>query len=207
MELLRGKTSESYSGLFELLTMVKGVPTGYYQDLQETKLTLWRLMDNTLTCTEEMNGMMATLKVKPEKMWRQVDGSFVLATELAETLVTDAKLSFRESYKVAADLVNLTISRGATLNTLATSDVESSIEKLYGKKIKIPQSLVDKSTDPKLSLLRRKSLGSPHPDEVRRMVKEHGITAIQNRNELETKKAVVAKALEKLTTLAEHYSA
>ena len=107
MELLRGKTSESYSGLFELLTMVKGVPTGYYQDLQETKLTLWRLIDNTITCCEEMNGMMATLKVKPDKMWRQVDGSFVLATELAETLVTDAKLSFRESYKVAADLVNL----------------------------------------------------------------------------------------------------
>ena len=62
-----------------------------------------------------MNGMMATLKVKPDKMWRQVDGSFVLATELAETLVTDAKLSFRESYKVAADLVNLTISRGCNI--------------------------------------------------------------------------------------------
>jgi argininosuccinate lyase len=207
MELLRGKTSESYSGLFELLTMVKGVPTGYYQDLQETKLTLWRLMDNTLTCTEEMTGMIATLKVKPEKMWKQVDGSFVLATELAETLVTDAKLSFRESYKVAADLVNLTISRGATLNTLTISDVENSIEKLYKKKINISQSLVDKSTDPKLSLLRRKSLGSPHPDEVRRMVKEHSITAMKNWNELETKKAVVAKALENLTKLATHYSA
>ena len=91
------------------------------------------------------------------------------------------------------------------MNTLSTIDVENSIEKLYKKKVMIPQSLVDKSTDPKLSLLRRKSLGSPHPDEVRRMVKENSIVAMQNRKELETKKAVVANALDNLSKLAEHY--
>ena len=37
LELIRGKTGEVYGAMTELLTMVKGVPSGYYQDLQGTK--------------------------------------------------------------------------------------------------------------------------------------------------------------------------
>ena len=206
IELLRGKTGESYGALIELLTMEKGVTTGYVQDLQETKLTLWRTIENTQICLEIMTGAIATMKIKPEKLYRQVPGNFAMAVELAETLSNEADLSFRESYKIAADLVNLSISRGATLDKLKPEDVETSATNLYKKKIKINQSLIDKATDPKLSLQRRRSLGSPRPEEVKRMLKEHGVTAKEQRASLIKTRNDVESALKTLHETATRLS-
>jgi len=206
IELLRGKTGESYGALVELLTMEKGITTGYVQDLQETKLTLWRTIENTQICLEIMTGAIATMKIKPEKLYRQVPGNFAMAVELAETLSNEADLSFRESYKIAADLVNLSISRGATLDKLKPEDVVQSATSLYKKKIKVNQSLIDKATDPKLSLQRRRSLGSPRPEEVKRMLKEHGITAKKQRASLIKTRNDVESALKTLHETATRLS-
>jgi len=207
MELLRGKTGESYSGLFELLTMEKGVPTGYYADLQETKLTLWRTIDNALTCLEIMTEIISTMKVKPDKLAKQTVGSFTMAVELAETLTNEVGLSFRESYKITADLVNLVIGKGQTLDKLTPADVGASAMKLYNKKVKVSKSLIERATDPKQALQRRASLGSPHPDEVRRMIREHGAELVALRVKAEERRSGVEKSLENLQATAVRYSA
>jgi argininosuccinate lyase len=207
IELLRGKTGEAYGALVELLTMEKGVPTGYVQDLQETKLTLWRTLDNTQICLEIMAGAVATMKIKPERLARPVQGNFAMAVELAETLANDAGLSFRESYKIAADLVNLTISRGSTLDKLKPEDVTASAERLYKKKVKVTQALIDKATDPKKSLQRRVSLGSPRPEEVKRMLREHGAEAAEQRARLGERRSRLQTALDKLHATAARLSA
>ncbi len=206
LEILRGKTGESYSGVVELLTMEKGVPTGYYADLQETKLTLWRTIDNALACLEVMTGIISTMKVKPDKLAKQTVGSFTMAVELAETLTNEVGLSFRESYKIAADLVNLVISRGQTLDKLTPSDVEASAMKLYKKKVTVSESLIERATDPKQALLRRTSLGSPRPDEVRRMIREHGAELNVQRTRVEERRKAVETALENLHATATRYS-
>jgi argininosuccinate lyase len=202
IELLRGKTGESYGALTELLTMEKGLTTGYVQDLQETKLTLWRTIDNTQICLEIMAGAVATLKIKPEKLAKPLQGNFAMAVELAETLANETDLSFRESYKIVADLVNLAISRGSTLDKLTPKDVEASVTKLYNKKVKVTQALIDKATDPIQSLHRRRSLGSPSPAEVKKMLKEHGAAAKKQRIDLDKKRAAIEAAIENLHSTA-----
>jgi argininosuccinate lyase len=206
IELLRGKTGEAYGALMELLTMEKGLPTGYVQDLQETKLTLWRTVENTQICLEILTGAITTMKIKPEKLYRQVPGNFAMAVELAETLSNETSLSFRESYKIAADLVNLSLSRGKTLDKLKPEDVEASAIKLFKKKVKVTRALIDKATDPVHSLIRRVSLGSPSPTEVKRMLKEHGEGAKKQRAELSKKKERIESALSKLRQTSETYS-
>jgi argininosuccinate lyase len=207
IELLRGKTGESYGALIELLTMEKGLTSGYVQDLQETKLTLWRTIDNTQICLEIMAGAISTMKIKSERLAKPLKGNFAMAVELAETLANETSLSFRESYKIAADLVNLTISRGATLDRLKPEDVEASAAKLYKKKVKVTQALIDKATDPMQSLQRRVSLGSPNPVEVKRMLKEHSVLAKKQRSELAKKRGSIEAALEKLHQTAAAQSA
>jgi argininosuccinate lyase len=198
IELLRGKTGEAYGALTELLTMEKGVPTGYFEDLQETKLTLWRTIDNTQICLEIMAGAVTTMKIRPEKLYRQVPGNFAMAVELAETLTNEAGLSFRESYKITANLVNLTIKRGTTLDELKPGDVEAVADELYKKKVNVTQALINNATDPKQSLQRRKSLGSPRPDEVKRMLKQHGKAAKKQREELQRKRNLIEASLKNL---------
>ena len=206
IELLRGKSGEATGALMELLTMTKGLGSGYVQDLQETKLTLWRTVYNTQICLEIMTGAVATMKIKNEKLAKPLVGNFALATELAETLVNETPLSFREAYKIAADLVNTTISRGSTLDKLTPKNIEESAEKLYKKKIKITPALVEKATDPIQSLKRRKSIGAPSPAEVKRMVKEHGAAVKEQRMGLEARKKAVELALKNLHDTAARLS-
>ena len=202
IELLRGKTGQSTGALMEILTMTKGLASGYVQDLQETKLTLWRTVYNTQICLAIMEGAIDTMKIKPEKLAKPLQGNFAMAVELAETLANDTNLSFREAYKIAADLTNLTIDRSSTLDKLTPKDVEESAVKLYKKSIKVTQTLIDTATDPMKSLERRVSLGSPSPKEVKKMLKEHAVTAKKQRIDLDKKKAAVEEALANLHSIA-----
>jgi argininosuccinate lyase len=175
IELIRGKTAEVYGVLQEMMTMVKGLPTGYYQDLQQTKLALWRAFDTAKTSVEVLNGAISTLTVNNDKMLAQTKGSFIFAVQLAETLAEDA-LSFREAYKVTAGVVKNLIDEGRTLEDLKPEDVKKVAKELFGKDIKVSSSIAEKVSDPKKALNNLRSPGSPHPAEIS--------MAVENRLEL-----------------------
>ncbi|MCD6361955.1 MAG: hypothetical protein J7M38_13950, partial [Armatimonadetes bacterium] len=162
--------------LQELMTMVKGLPTGYYQDLQQTKIALWRAFDTTKTSVEVLNGIMGTLKVNEDKMMKQVKGSFIFAVQLAETLAENESLSFREAYKITAEIVKKLVAEGRTLEDLKAEEVQKVVKDLFNKDIKVSSSIAEKISNPKKALNNLRSPGSPHPAEI-------GM-AIENRLEL-----------------------
>ena len=206
LELIRGKSSEVYGCLTELLTMVKGVNSGYYQDLQQTKIPLWRCLDTTRTSLEVMTGIVSTLTVNEEKMRERLKGSLTVAVELAETLVTEAGLSFRESYQTAAALVRKVLAEGRTLSDLAPSEIDAVAEEVLGKGAQISQEHLDQATDPEACLMRRKSEGSPHPDHVRAMLKTRAEVVQSIRSGLEAQTGKVSGALESLQGKVASYS-
>ncbi|MCJ7732110.1 argininosuccinate lyase [Candidatus Bathyarchaeota archaeon] len=160
IELIRGKTAEVYGVLQEMMTMVKGLPTGYYQDLQQTKIALWRAFDTSRTSVEVLNGAISTLTVNNDKMLAQTKGSFIFAVQLAETLAEDA-LSFREAYKVTAGVVKNLIDEGRTLEDLKPEDVKKVAKELFGKDIKVSSSIAEKVSDPKKALNNLRSQAAP----------------------------------------------
>jgi argininosuccinate lyase len=202
IELLRGKSRQAVGALMELLTMTKGLGSGYVQDMQETKITLWRTVYNTQICLEIMEGAVSTMKVNKEKLAKPLEGNFAIAVELAESLSNETPLSFREAYKIAADLTNVVISRGSTLDKLTPKDVEESAAKLYNKKLTVTKDFLLKATDPIQRINKRVSLGAPSPFEVKRMVKEHGAEAKKQRADIAKKKKALESAIDNLHATA-----
>ena len=172
LELIRGKSAEAYGCLTELLTMVKGVSSGYYQDLQQTKIPLWRCLDTTRTSLEVMTGIVSTLHVREDRMREKLKGSLVVAVELAEALVMEAGLSFREAYKLVASLVRDSVEEDRDLSELSTSEIDAKANEILGKGVELREGLLDEATDPEACLLRRRSEGSPHPSQTARMLEE-----------------------------------
>jgi argininosuccinate lyase len=206
LELIRGKSSEVYGCLSELLTMVKGVNSGYYQDLQQTKIPLWRCLDTTRTSLEVMTGIVSTLTVNEEKMRDRLKGSLTVAVELAETLVTEAGLSFRESYMTAAALVRKILEENRTLTDLAPSEIDATAKEVLGKGAQISQKNLDQSTDPESCLIRRRSEGSPNPVNVRAMLEKRAGIVKSIRSDLEGQTEKVFNALEFLQGKVASYS-
>jgi len=172
LELIRGKTGEVYGALMELLTMVKGVTSGYSQDLQGTKPPLWRCFDTVNTCLEVMTGVVSTIKVKEERMRGMAEGSLTVAVDLAERLVETAGLSFREAYRLVAALVKATSEKGMRLQELEPAALAETSTMILGKRVEVDKEFIRDATSLQSSLKRRKSLGSPQPREVRRMLTE-----------------------------------
>lgn len=166
IELLRGKTSVAYGALLELLTMVKGVPTGYYQDLQQTKISLWNTLDNCDSSLEVINGVIGTIKFNEIRMLKGTEDSFVYALELCEALVDETELNFREAYNVTATLVNRVSMNDQKLKDVTPQVIKEVSSETVGKPITVHQSLINNVFNPLQALKRRKSLGSPNPEMV-----------------------------------------
>jgi len=205
LELVRGKTGEVYGALMELLTMVKGLPSGYYQDLQGTKPPLWKCFDTVKTCLEVMTGIISTLKVNEERMRRRVDGSLTVAVDMAERLVEEKGLSFREAYKLVAALVKEVLEKKAHLQDLNPVEVAEISFKTIGKRIEVSEDFIKDATNPLSSLLNRESQGSPQPKQVKRMIGERRRQIKECKAKLEERRSTVAVAMSRLTKTIEDY--
>jgi len=146
LELVRGRASEVYSALEELLTMVKGVPTGYHHDLQGTKPPLWRCLDVVKGSLRIMDGAISTMTVKAERMRRVAEESYTYAVDLAEALVVEAGLPFREAYRVVAHIVRSL--KGRNLRELTLKELEAAAREILGKSIGVRRTLIEEVADP-----------------------------------------------------------
>ncbi|MCX6695625.1 MAG: argininosuccinate lyase [Candidatus Altiarchaeota archaeon] len=166
-ELTRGRTGRVYGALMQLLTMMKGIPMGYNRDLQEDKPPLWASFDvieKTLVVTA---GMIETMKVDEERLEELAGANFTTATELANHLVREHGLSFRQCHHIVGDLVGTLHRNGKTFMDF---DVVDKVLSKHGIKVKFDE--MRNIFDPKKNIHTYRSLGSTSPKEVRRMIKD-----------------------------------
>jgi len=115
-ELARGKAGRLVGNLTALLTLLKGLPTGYNRDLQEDKEALFDTVDTLLLTLPAMAGAAQTAALRPERM-RSVMDAQLMATDVADYLVRRG-VPFRESHEVVGRLVRRAEEAGVSLAAL-----------------------------------------------------------------------------------------
>lgn len=115
-ELIRGKSGRLIGNLVGLLTVLKGLPTGYNRDLQEDKRLLFDSLDQLLLVLPAVAG---TLKgaTWDDARARALLSEELLATDLADYLVRRG-VPFRTSHDVVGRLVSLAEDEGVVLSAL-----------------------------------------------------------------------------------------
>lgn len=116
-ELIRGKSGRVVGAWVALVTVVKGLPLAYNKDLQETQEPLYDAVETVLACLRIARGMIASLSFDTERMRAAIDAGHLVATELADYLVTKG-VPFREAHDVAGHLVRVANDRGVELAAL-----------------------------------------------------------------------------------------
>ncbi len=117
-ELARGKSARLIGSLTALLTLLKGLPTGYNRDLQEDKAPLFDTVDTLRLTLPPMAGALRTAELRPEAMRAALD-TVMLATDLADHLVRRG-LPFRTAHEVVGRLVRAAEKEGVGLDELTT---------------------------------------------------------------------------------------
>ena len=138
---------------------------GYNRDFQEDKPPLWEAFDIVKACLGLLPELLRTTDFKTERMAELANANFATATELANYLVKEHKISFRECHEIVGWLVGELVQQEKTF-----SDWELTQELLKQKNIDIPISHLKQILDAALAIQNNQSLGGTSPAEVRRMI-------------------------------------
>ncbi|MFN7134494.1 MAG: lyase family protein, partial [Myxococcales bacterium] len=120
-ELLRGKSAGAVGDLMALITLLKGMPTGYMRDRQEDKLPLFSADERLALCLKTLGTGLAGIRLRPERTLPGVKEGFTQATDLAERLVARG-VPFRDAYKAVGALVRLCVDASRPLASITLEE-------------------------------------------------------------------------------------
>lgn len=124
-ELVRAKAA-LITGLYvSLQGAVKALPLAYAKDLQDDKRLTFEAFDTFNLCVRAMTGMISTIVFRPDAMRAAAAKGFSTATDLADWLVRELGLPFREAHHVTGQLVAMAERKGCDLPDLTISDMKS----------------------------------------------------------------------------------
>ncbi len=122
-ELVRAKTGRVAGAFVSLSMVMKGLPLAYSKDMQEDKEVTFDALDNLSLMLAAMTGMVADLEPDAERMKAAAARGYSTATDLADWLVREAGLPFREAHHVTGAIVKLAEGRGCQLDQLSLDEM------------------------------------------------------------------------------------
>ncbi|MCB1457008.1 MAG: argininosuccinate lyase [Nitratireductor sp.] len=161
-ELVRAKTGRINGDLIALLTIMKGLALTYSKDMQEDKEAVFDAAENLELAIRAMTGMVTDMEPRPEAMAKAAGSGYSIATDLADWLVRETGLPFREAHHVTGRAVAMAESRGCGLEDLSLAELQSLDPKITAEIFAVLS--VQKS------VASRKSFGGTAPANVREQV-------------------------------------
>ena len=124
-ELIRAKIGRIFGANVALMTVMKGLPLTYSKDMQEDKEQTFDAADNLMLALAAMTGMVADMTAQRENLKVAASGGFSTATDLADWLVRELGLPFRDAHHVTGSLVAMAEGKGCDLPDLSLDDMRS----------------------------------------------------------------------------------
>ena len=124
-ELIRAKPGRIFGNLMSLMTVLKGLPMTYGKDMQEDKEPVFDTVRNIELSIFNMDGMIKEIEPISEKMMQALQKGFPTATDIADYLVTNLKIPFREAHHLTGKIVLLAESKMTSLEGLTLEDIQS----------------------------------------------------------------------------------
>ena len=124
-ELLRAKIGRIFGANVALMTIMKGLPLTYSKDMQEDKEQTFDAADSLMLGLAAMAGMVADMKARPDDLRIAAAMGFSTATDLADWLVRELGLPFRDAHHITGTLVAKAEELGCDLPELSLGDMQA----------------------------------------------------------------------------------
>jgi len=122
-ELVRGKTGRVYGNLMALLTTMKALPLTYNKDMQEDKEAVFDTVDTMEQCLTVISLLLREISFNGENMRKASEEGYIMATDLAEYLVTKG-MTFRKAHETVGEIVLFAIDRKKPLKELTLKELK-----------------------------------------------------------------------------------
>ncbi|MFB9141047.1 argininosuccinate lyase [Maritalea porphyrae] len=136
-ELIRAKIGRIMGALTSLMIVMKGLPLAYSKDMQEDKEVAFDAFDSLGLALAAMTGMINDLKVNREAMRDAAGSGFSTATDLADWLVREANVPFRDAHHITGAAVAKAEEKGCDLDGLTIEDLKEVDERIDSRVFKV----------------------------------------------------------------------
>ena len=164
-ELIRGRTGINYGKLNSILTIMKGLPISYFKDLQDDKTLVFEGFDTLKDTLIMSNELIKNVYPDKTRMFNMAKTGYTTATDFADYLVKDKKLSFRDAYKISSKIVNYAEKNKKKLSELSLEEIKKFYKDLDKNTLKV--------FDVKNSMNAKKSHGGTSVINVKSMIKKY----------------------------------
>jgi argininosuccinate lyase len=124
-ELVRGKTGRVFGVLMQMLTLLKALPLAYAKDLQEDKEQTFMVAETLDLALSAMTAMVLDIKANTKAMAAAAALGYSTATDLADWLVRELKLPFRDAHHITGKIVKLAEDKNLRLDELKLDALQS----------------------------------------------------------------------------------
>ena len=161
-ELIRAKVGRLLGAFTQLAVVMKGLPLAYSKDMQEDKVPTFEAFDALELALLAMTGMVADFTPQTERMAAAAGAGFSTATDLADWLVRELGLPFRDAHHVTGTAVKRAETLGCDLSQLPLDELKALEPRLH-------QGVYEVLT-PAASAASRTSYGGTAPVQVRAQI-------------------------------------
>ena len=161
-ELVRGHSGRIVGCLTALMITMKGLPLAYSKDMQDDKPPVFEAAGLLTLSLAAMTGMVEATTFRTERMRGAAELGYATATDLADWLVRQAGIPFREAHHITGAAVKLAEGKGAALDQLSLDELQA-IDARIDQRVYAALSV-------EASVAARASHGGTAPSEVEKRV-------------------------------------
>ena len=161
-ELVRGHAGRIAGAMVALVTVMKGLPLAYAKDMQDDKEPVFEAHDLLGLSLAAMTGMVESSTFDATRMAAAAAAGHATATDLADWLVREAGVPFREAHHITGRAVRLADERGAPLWELELDALKALDARI--------EAGVFNVLSPEASVKSRTSFGGTAPAQVRKRI-------------------------------------
>ncbi len=163
LEYLKGKSAHVLGLLNTALVTVKGTHNTHTGDSsRESMRNFWECSDEVLRSLSLFGLIMSSVEPRKQHMLEHVNRDFSAATDLADGLVAEANMPFRDAHHIVGELVRLAIDAGKSAHELTSEMLDQAVIEVTGAPLGWPEDKLHKYLNPVDSVNARKS-GGPAP--------------------------------------------
>jgi argininosuccinate lyase len=161
-ELVRGHSGRIVGLLTGLMVTMKGLPLAYSKDMQDDKEPVFEAYDLLMLSLQALAGMVETVEFVPERMRAAAAQGYSTATDLADWLVREVDVPFREAHHITGRAVKAAEERGCDLADLPLDVLQTIDDRIDSRVFDVL------SVD--ASVRSRTSYGGTAPERVREQI-------------------------------------
>ena len=161
-ELVRGHSGRIVGCATALMVTMKGLPLAYSKDMQDDKPPVFEAASLLALSIAAMTGMVADATFNTDRMRQAAELGYATATDLADWLVREADIPFREAHHITGAAVKLAEAQGVALDQLSLAELQQIDSRIDDR--------VFAALSVDASVASRASYGGTAPERVRQQV-------------------------------------